>query len=62
MSKGRAGTKIDNESFRGVRGLCHAGGLASVSRTEQAVPIPPTGLFFISRLFRGILWAEVIFQ
>ena len=40
MSESQAGTKIDNEDSRGVRGLTHAGGLASISRTDRAVPMP----------------------
>jgi len=38
MSKGWAGTKIDDDCSRGVRGLYHAGGLASAGGTECPVP------------------------
>ena len=40
MSKVQAATKIDRKACREVRGLHHAGGLASAGGTECPVPIP----------------------
>ena len=41
MSKVQAATKIDKKARREVRGLHHAGGLASAGGTECPVPSPP---------------------
>ena len=62
MSKVQAATKIDKKARREVRGLHHAGGLASAGGTECPVPSPlpycsagAAGSSFFSSFFSSLL-------